>query len=385
MLAMDSDVLRTAKLLIASKHSFHASFALLMWDHLITLDQEISRIWSQPWNGGKLLFLLNRYISPTQYLLQLLALDLPALSGSRCLQVYRLPYAATLYATAIAEIILILRTYALYDSSRRILAFLMSMFTAHVVVMVLAVVHAVPYPLPPGLIGCTLTGNGLLYVFFWAAPWIADSIIFALTLWRIVDLRRKSTVRLPLLHVLARDGILWYTVIVTIDAVNVLIFLLSPEGVKPMGAAFGQICMTVMISRLQLNLRAPGVRSSPSEDSWPDNSDTTESQTTPEGLTTMESMSVPGAVRPTSFDGSVGPQSRWSALRTFLRGTTASLGAPVNMNTFSLGSFAAAVEAEDEGGEQSHGDDIELRSLETKYSNQIIIGPAIKDSFYNRG
>lgn len=141
----------------------------------------------------------------------------------------------------------------------------------------------------------------------------------------------------------------------------------------------------IRISRLQLNLRAPGVRSSASEDSWLDDSDTTESQTNPEGLTTMESMSVPGAVRPTSFDGSVGPQSRWSALRTFFRGTTASLGAPVNMNTFSLASFAAAMEAEDEGGEQSHGDDIELRSLETKYSNQIIIGPAIKDSFYNRG
>ena len=36
---------------------------------MITIDQEIVRIWTGPWNGGKILFLLNRYGSEAALLL----------------------------------------------------------------------------------------------------------------------------------------------------------------------------------------------------------------------------------------------------------------------------------------------------------------------------
>jgi len=247
-------------LLFASKNSFHASFCLLIYDHAITLDQEISRIWSSQWNAHKVLFLLNRYISPTQFAIQLLTLDLPAFSGEHCKPIYRLPYASALYSTAMAEIILILRTYALYGLSKRILLFLAAIFVGHVIIMILATMEAHRYDIPEGFVACTLTAQGLTNVFFWAAPWIADTVIFFLTLWKTTSMRKsvgKLGVRMPLLTVLARDGLIYYSVIVGIDTVNLGIYLFTAQKIKPMGAAFCQVLTTAMINRLQLNLRSP--------------------------------------------------------------------------------------------------------------------------------
>ncbi|KZS98875.1 hypothetical protein SISNIDRAFT_545737 [Sistotremastrum niveocremeum HHB9708] len=368
---MNWDTIHTIQLLLASKHSIHASFTVLMWDHIITLDQEVTRIWKQPWNGGKLLFLLNRYLSPTQYLLQLFALDLPAFSGPRCPKVYRLSFATAVYATAIAEFILILRTYALYNSSKRVLVFLLLMFGAHIMVMIMAVIHASPYPLPQGITGCTLTGKGLLYVFFWVTPWIADSIILVLTLWKIGELRRHSPIKLPLIHVLARDGILWYGVIVAIDTINVLIYLLCPSGVKPMGGAFCETCMTIMISRLQLNLRAPEVVYKNNSYAYPDATTVERHGTNLTTINTIQSYEDVANV------GSRRSPDRWLALSTVFRGTTASLGAHVDMDNFALAHLTSA-RGEDYNNHQGR-DEIELRSIESGYRGQIVVGPPLKD------
>ncbi|KAL1941653.1 hypothetical protein VTO73DRAFT_7092 [Trametes versicolor] len=38
-----------------------ASTVIILFDHLITLDQEINLIWRAHWGLGKVLFLINRY------------------------------------------------------------------------------------------------------------------------------------------------------------------------------------------------------------------------------------------------------------------------------------------------------------------------------------
>ncbi|KAK7691488.1 hypothetical protein QCA50_004887 [Cerrena zonata] len=40
-----------------------ASSVIIVFDHIVTLDQEIELIWKSGWSLGKCLFLLNRYYS----------------------------------------------------------------------------------------------------------------------------------------------------------------------------------------------------------------------------------------------------------------------------------------------------------------------------------
>lgn len=67
----------------------------------------------------------------------------------------------------------------------------------------------------------------------------------------------KSGAHMPLLTVLARDGFLFYAVIVGVNTVNLLIFLFTRKDIKPVGGAFCVALNLTMINRLQLNLRSP--------------------------------------------------------------------------------------------------------------------------------
>ncbi|KAJ3504842.1 hypothetical protein NLJ89_g7729 [Agrocybe chaxingu] len=45
-----------------------AGFVILIYDHVLTFPRELERIWRQKLTGASLLFLLNRYITPFQYI-----------------------------------------------------------------------------------------------------------------------------------------------------------------------------------------------------------------------------------------------------------------------------------------------------------------------------
>ncbi|RDB16254.1 hypothetical protein Hypma_003021 [Hypsizygus marmoreus] len=48
----------------AVRYTNLAFLILLIYDHALTLDLEVSRIWTLPWRLPKFLFLINRYLIP---------------------------------------------------------------------------------------------------------------------------------------------------------------------------------------------------------------------------------------------------------------------------------------------------------------------------------
>ncbi|KIM33086.1 hypothetical protein M408DRAFT_62367 [Serendipita vermifera MAFF 305830] len=61
----------------ASKYLSYATFALLIYDHLLTLPEEVKLVWLGRPSFVKALFLFNRYFVPL-----FIAIDLATLSGS---------------------------------------------------------------------------------------------------------------------------------------------------------------------------------------------------------------------------------------------------------------------------------------------------------------
>ena len=41
---------------------------MLVWDHLVTISEEVELIWPAKWTAPKTLFLLNRYVGTSLYL-----------------------------------------------------------------------------------------------------------------------------------------------------------------------------------------------------------------------------------------------------------------------------------------------------------------------------
>ncbi|KAG8717796.1 hypothetical protein FRC08_006629 [Ceratobasidium sp. 394] len=50
--------------LVATRHLTFAGYVVLLYDHLLTLDDEIELIWSRPGNAVSVIFLANRYMTP---------------------------------------------------------------------------------------------------------------------------------------------------------------------------------------------------------------------------------------------------------------------------------------------------------------------------------
>ncbi|KJA28852.1 hypothetical protein HYPSUDRAFT_197005 [Hypholoma sublateritium FD-334 SS-4] len=232
-----------------------SNYVLYLYDHLLTLPEEVERVWSQPLTFASLLFYINRYITHCQFII---------------LQVefyetkWPISFAggATLSLVVVAELILILRIYGLYLGNKYILGFLLCLLSGQIIVMGWAIHFGIRAPLPPGFPGCVLTGSNNWFAGFWAAPLITDSCIFILTLWRTLRYQRLHGSTTTIKTIL-RDGTIYFFAIFSLNLMNTLIFSLAVSDLKGVGASFSQIMTSILISRLQLNLKKRPAEISP--------------------------------------------------------------------------------------------------------------------------
>jgi len=61
MSVVPSEVLAGVRSIQSTQYAQLASSAIILFDHLVTLDGEVELIWKSPWSMGKALFILNRY------------------------------------------------------------------------------------------------------------------------------------------------------------------------------------------------------------------------------------------------------------------------------------------------------------------------------------
>ncbi|KAH7886421.1 hypothetical protein F5I97DRAFT_1277573 [Phlebopus sp. FC_14] len=66
-----SPLLSVLQASLTNEYLFCASCTLVLYDHLITFDQEIDFFWSEKWNVSSLLYMASRYLADTEVLLLL--------------------------------------------------------------------------------------------------------------------------------------------------------------------------------------------------------------------------------------------------------------------------------------------------------------------------
>jgi len=241
--------------LTAGKYFQVAAFVLLVYDHMLTFSEEVERIWKQKITGPSILFMLNRYVTPLQFIIIIHAFNDPIWTPSACSRFVAFEGASTVALIAICELIMILRIYALYAKSTLILGSLMILWTLQLSISSIGMTVGFPVPLPPGFVGCIFTGRNKLFPTIWVTPLVTDSAIFLLTLWRTRDYVKRSR-EISAINIFLRDGLLYFLVIFMANLFNLLMFFLAADDLKAIGASFSQLITATMISRLVLNLRS---------------------------------------------------------------------------------------------------------------------------------
>ncbi|KAH9945993.1 uncharacterized protein BXZ73DRAFT_95506 [Epithele typhae] len=249
-----------------------AAFSILYYDFALTFFSEIEYFWSPPaFSPTFFLFVASRYfgvLGPLPVLFEYFGIYPEFHSSSRrCrqLQLYHQVYAMA--SQALVAVLLILRTYALYNLNKKVLAILVVMHICGAVQCLTAVLTTnspltTDDPLDFNYSGCNLsltTDQGVHLSLAWSAMLWFDTAIFGLTLNKAIRMRSEMTG--GLLETMFRDGTVYYGILIVVNIANTLTFLLTPSNspMKGMATSLTNVLSVTLTSRLMLNLRDPDI------------------------------------------------------------------------------------------------------------------------------
>ncbi|KAL5479099.1 hypothetical protein ACEPAI_2387 [Sanghuangporus weigelae] len=168
------------------------------------------------------------------------------------------------------QLIFVLRTFALWERNRKVLAFLILLMLAcdsviGVFIWMSERIGNVMLPQEPGLrevLGCygTISGTSSYKVIIpaVAALMVFDAVVLALTILRFIRIRKDGEGNGSVIRILLRDGVIYYIVVLASNVANLLLYALLQRQHAGLVGSCVPILRTVMsicASRLMLNLR----------------------------------------------------------------------------------------------------------------------------------
>lgn len=259
---MDAMITRSATLDSLQTHSQQAvfvaiaSFTVLCWDHIITFADEVDFIWCKPKGLPGYLFLLNRYITPLGFVVNIVALTLPTWSTESCRNFVRYERAMAIIGVSIAQLIMLFRIHVLYRGYRLATAIPVLLFLVWVALEAYVMARGEMVSVVQQVHSCHEVHDLPLTVSAARAwmPLTYDSTIFAMTLWRTLPIVKNKGAGRILLKLLS-DGTLYYTIICSANLVLTVIIVRGPPGQNFVAAQLTYLLTVVMTSRVTLNLK----------------------------------------------------------------------------------------------------------------------------------
>ncbi|KAF7339075.1 hypothetical protein MVEN_01983900 [Mycena venus] len=258
------------------------AFTLLFYDYFLTFEWEVSRYWARPnLSWATIFFFLNRYgmlLGNIPVVIQNFwtTPSTPEKSAMYGLRNFVAETERRLIQnlSMIVGVMLIMRTYALYERNNRILAFMLVFGVAVVCVCLGTTLFSAKGAGLSGdlglYIGCTYAitaRQSVSPIMAWSAMALFDCMIFSLTLYKSFDWHSTG---LNLFIVLIRDGSIYFGVIVMLNLSNILTFVFGGDYTRGVATTLTNIVSSLMISRLMLNLRDPSLAGIPENTTSPE-------------------------------------------------------------------------------------------------------------------
>ncbi|KLO13597.1 hypothetical protein SCHPADRAFT_940259 [Schizopora paradoxa] len=287
-------------------------FSILVWDHIITFDDEIKYIWARDPEGKSLwsrkrnllvyLFLLNRYFVPLSFIGNLfgpatyrIAAQFPRLTSSpqpfshfgrpNCQHFVRYEGSCTVIAIEVSALIMFQRIRALYRYQRKVQYFVAGILLVETVIFALlmtsgtAVIHPdlfdhgmaefpeyVFYSHSFGFaLACTMIFNSKRWggAFFPSLrafiPLFYDTVIIVLTLIKYREfesVRTNGSGKNSITRTLLRGGMLYYSVIFVISTILAIMVIKAPSNLKNIAGQLQELLTVAMVSRITLALKS---------------------------------------------------------------------------------------------------------------------------------
>ncbi|KAJ6524191.1 hypothetical protein B0H19DRAFT_1276636 [Mycena capillaripes] len=252
------------------------SLTILFYDFALTLSDEIRTYWGTHMTLASVLFYLNRYVSMVGNTVPIVMENLWTTGGDydphqvqacRAVQTYHQCF--SIIAQIFVAGLLIMRTYALYERSRRVLIFTVGITLTGLIIGAYILFSGKGNSDTVNAVYVNVVCASSLDIvqsrqfgFGWVGMLVFDVAIFALTTWKALVLFREQRGVHSLFTILVRDGSIFFLVMMASNGSNILTFFYAGPYTRGVATTFTNAISSVMISRLMLNLRLHAVEPS---------------------------------------------------------------------------------------------------------------------------
>ncbi|KAG8838461.1 hypothetical protein FRC18_004421 [Serendipita sp. 400] len=229
------------------------ALTLCIYDWLILLGRESQTVWKARWTRTKAIYYINR-------ILTLVGLTVTAIQDS---DIWLTPLSQRLISWGLSSFILTVRIAALYAHCRWVVRVLYSLLVLNLLITSASTIHSLllwsrGISYSPLLHLCASSEYSPTGAIIFISPASYEFILFSLTLYRAIrDVRNKlvpTRANASFLFTIYRDGFYYFAAVFAVHFWNSLTYAMLPTTGIFMGVYFAWAVLTVMSSRVYVNL-----------------------------------------------------------------------------------------------------------------------------------
>ncbi|KAG2357384.1 hypothetical protein BDR07DRAFT_1612555 [Suillus spraguei] len=238
----------------AVKYANLGSLAVFVFDYCITFSEEVQCTWFKPWDATRVIFVISRYLPFAGIAMN--AYDALRVS-TECVSDLE-GYIIHVVCIVAAEALLVIRTWAFWQKSRRLLFGLLAYATFIIAAATAAHLSSkmlIPGENPPGICYFESTHNTAIAYFFLA---MFESVVLILTVYKRV--RDYKDFQSDIVITLYRDNMFYMFCILAITIANVICEGALPSAYSSMFDTLQLVIHSVLASRILFRLREENKR-----------------------------------------------------------------------------------------------------------------------------
>ncbi|KIM85056.1 hypothetical protein PILCRDRAFT_380072 [Piloderma croceum F 1598] len=244
-----------------------ACVTLWGYDHCLTFASEASLIWNAPWTFPKVLYIVTRYWSSVTLIILLYFHFSHDISVKNCLIFQRFVTWSINIGMCSAEVILTIRTWAVWERSRKVAIFLSIFFAAIWISGFIIMgfwegsVEYIPVPREMVPSGCWPHVTSPLYFVSYILIAVFEGVLLIMMSIKGYTTFNDGPVNFKFFQAVYIDGILYYIYLFTLSVINIMINMHISKYYANLLAVFQQIMHSLLAGRMLLKLRQWGKQS----------------------------------------------------------------------------------------------------------------------------
>ncbi|KAH9993505.1 hypothetical protein BJV74DRAFT_368159 [Russula compacta] len=252
--------IKNEHIIFAERYISAVALAMLAYDYMLTFGDEIEYIWRRPITSVKVIYLILRYGVALGEVFYFRALSGLTTNMSHNVCVGSLIVVAVIgsMALVLANYIMLIRVYTLWDHRPWMLRTLYIGYTLSVCVttvfVVMTIVQLIPHMISEPYIFrmCLIVGRSPYWIGIWLSQALFDVFLFILTLFNAASRPRRANVKI--ISDLHRDGCVFYVGLFAGRFLNVALSIPTSREYYPIAVSFVLSLTTVSVTRLVLRV-----------------------------------------------------------------------------------------------------------------------------------